>query len=125
MNALFLKDLADKTRRGLRGRVEKGKSGGGLCFGYDVANRVDGNGELIRGERTINEGEAVIVRRIFREFADGKSPRAIARDLNAEGMPGPRGDIWMDTTIRGHVNRGTGIIKIGRASCRESVCQYV
>jgi len=31
MNALFLKDLADKTRRGLRGRVEAGKSGGGLC----------------------------------------------------------------------------------------------
>ena len=26
MNALFLKDLADKTRRGLRGRVELGKS---------------------------------------------------------------------------------------------------
>src|SRR3546814_8649392 len=81
-----------------------------VCSSDLVANRVDGNGELIRGERTINEGEAVIVRRIFREFADGKSPRAIARDLNAEGMPGPRGDIWMDTTIRGHVNRGTGII---------------
>ncbi|MCH2038149.1 MAG: recombinase family protein [Rickettsiales bacterium] len=28
MNAIFLKDLADKTRRGLRGRVENGKSGG-------------------------------------------------------------------------------------------------
>jgi site-specific DNA recombinase len=27
MNALFLKDLADKTRRGLRGRIELGKSG--------------------------------------------------------------------------------------------------
>jgi site-specific DNA recombinase len=26
MNALFLKDLADKTRRGLRGRVEAGKA---------------------------------------------------------------------------------------------------
>ena len=25
MNALFLKDLADKTRRGLRGRVEAGR----------------------------------------------------------------------------------------------------
>ena len=36
MNALFLKDLADKTRRGLRGRVELGKSGGGLCYGYKV-----------------------------------------------------------------------------------------
>ncbi|MBN9990660.1 recombinase family protein, partial [Listeria monocytogenes] len=34
MNALFLKDLAKKTHRGLRGRVEKGKSGGGLCYGY-------------------------------------------------------------------------------------------
>ncbi|MER8637017.1 recombinase family protein [Mesorhizobium sp. M1365] len=40
MNALFLKDLADKTRRGLRGRVEDGKSGGGLCFGYDVVKRI-------------------------------------------------------------------------------------
>jgi site-specific DNA recombinase len=34
MNALFLKDLAAKTHRGLRGRVEDGKSGGGLCYGY-------------------------------------------------------------------------------------------
>ena len=29
MNALFLKELADKTRRGMRGRVELGKAGGG------------------------------------------------------------------------------------------------
>jgi site-specific DNA recombinase len=36
MNALFLKDLAAKTHRGLRGRVEQGKSGGGLCYGYKV-----------------------------------------------------------------------------------------
>ena len=35
MNALFLKDLAAKTHRGLRGRVEKGKAGGGLCYGYN------------------------------------------------------------------------------------------
>lgn len=30
MNALFPKDLADKTRRGQRGRVDKGRPGG-LC----------------------------------------------------------------------------------------------
>ena len=30
MNSLFLKDLAAKTRRGLRGRVEQGKSGGAI-----------------------------------------------------------------------------------------------
>ena len=41
MNALFLKDLADKTRRGLRGRVEAGKSGGGNAYGYDVVRGYD------------------------------------------------------------------------------------
>jgi site-specific DNA recombinase len=40
MNAPFLKDLADKTRRGLRGRIEAGKAGGGLCYGYDISRPV-------------------------------------------------------------------------------------
>src|SRR5438094_9743692 len=34
MNALFLKEVAEKTRRGMRGRIELGKAGGGLCYGY-------------------------------------------------------------------------------------------
>ncbi|MBN8911041.1 MAG: recombinase family protein, partial [Rhizobiales bacterium] len=46
MNALFLKDLADKTRRGLRGRVEAGKSGGGNAYGYDVLKALDAEGSL-------------------------------------------------------------------------------
>ena len=75
MNALFLKDLAAKTHRGLRGRVEKGKSGGGLCYGYRVVKKLDADGEPIRGEREVDEDEAEIVRRIFRAFAAGISPR--------------------------------------------------
>ncbi len=110
MNALFLKDLAAKTHRGLRGRVEAGKSGGGLCYGYDVVKSFDGSGDPVRGGRTVNETEAEIVRRVFREFADGASPRAIARRLNGEGVSGPSGKLWMDTTIRGHAKRGTGLI---------------
>lgn len=110
MNALFLKDLAAKTHRGLRGRVEKGKAGGGLCYGYDVVKRLDGNGEPVTGERKINEAEAAIIRRIFREFAAGKSPKAIATDLNRDNIPGPNGKDWGGTTIRGHVCRGTGIV---------------
>ena len=105
MNALFLKDLAAKTHRGLRGRVEAGKSGGGLCYGYDVVKSIDGSGDPVRGGRTVNETEAETVRRVFREFADGASPRAIARRLNGEGVPGPSGKLWMDTTIRGHAKR--------------------
>ena len=53
MNALFLKDLAHKIRRGLEGRVRNGKSGGGLPYGYRVARRIDDRGELQRGDRVI------------------------------------------------------------------------
>ena len=41
MNALFLKDLAEKTHRGLRGRIEDGKSAGGLCYGYRVVKTLN------------------------------------------------------------------------------------
>ena len=51
-----------------------------------------------------------MIRRIFRDFATGISPRAIAKTLNDEGVTGPEGKLWNDTTIRGHVKRGTGII---------------
>lgn len=48
MNALFLKDLAEKTRRGQRGRIEKGRSGGGLAYGYDLSNDGEGSASLCR-----------------------------------------------------------------------------
>jgi DNA invertase Pin-like site-specific DNA recombinase len=111
MNALFLKDLAAKTHRGLRGRVAAGKSAGGRSFGYDVVRQIDATGRLLRGERRINPSEASIVRRIFEMFASGLSPIAIARTLNAEHVAGPQGTAWRDTTIRGHALRGTGILR--------------
>ena len=110
MNALFLKDLANKTHRGLRGRVEKGFSAGAVGYGYRMVRRLTSEGELVRGEREIDPAEALIVERVFREFTAGKSPRAIARDLNADGIAGPAGKAWRDTSIRGDVRRGTGIL---------------
>ena len=110
MNQLFLKDLAAKTRRGLRGRVEAGFSGGGNAYGYRVVRRLKSDGELTTGEREINDEEARIVRRIFEAFAAGKSPKAIAKELNKDNIPGPRGELWRDTAIRGHRQRGTGFL---------------
>jgi site-specific DNA recombinase len=110
MNQLFLKDLAAKTRRGLRGRVEAGFSGGGNAYGYRVLRRLKSDGELATGEREINEDEAQIVRRIYQAFAAGQSPKAIAKELNRDHIPGPRGILWRDTAIRGHRQRGTGIL---------------
>lgn len=110
MNALFLKDLAKKTHRGQRGRIEKGFSAGAVGYGYRVVRRLTSEGELVRGERAIDEAQALIVNRIFREFVAGKSPRAIARDLNADGVAGPSKLPWSDTSIRGNVRRGLGIL---------------
>ena len=111
MNALFLKDLGLKTHRGLEGRVRDGKSAGGRAYGYDVVKQRDAEGDLMRGLRRINGSEAAIVRRIFEAFRSSRSPRAIARELNAEGIPGPNGGKWRDTTIRGHAARRTGILR--------------
>ena len=110
MNALFLKDLADKTRRGQRGRVEAGKSGGGNSYGYDVVKKFDANGEPVRGDRTINPVQAEVVRRIFRDYAAGKSAKTIAFALNKEGIPAPSGGDWGFSTINGNPKRGNGIL---------------
>nr|WP_244295000.1 MULTISPECIES: recombinase family protein [Paracoccus] len=110
MNALFIKDLAAKTRRGLRGRVEDGKSGGGNSYGYDVVKKFDAHSEPIRGDRTINAAQAAVIRRIFTEYNAGLSSRTIAMTLNREGVPGPMGREWGPSTIHGNRERGTGIL---------------
>jgi hypothetical protein len=51
------------------------------------------------------------VGRIFELFAGGTSPIRIAKTLNAEGITGPEGRHWRDTTLRGHALRGTGILR--------------
>ena len=109
MNALFLKDLADKTRRGLRNRVELGKSGGGLCFGYRVT-RATHDGVAATGDREIIAAEAEVIRRIFRDYSAGVSPKGIAKRLNAERCPGPGGTPWNPSTIHGNPRRGIGIL---------------
>jgi site-specific DNA recombinase len=120
MAQLYLSDLKEKTRRGQLGRALAGKIPGGKAYGYKV---LDGRS----GERQIIDDEASIVRRVFHEFATGKSARAIAKGLNADGIPGPDGREWRDTTIRGQVDRGTGILNnaiyIGRLEWNR--CSYV
>ena len=110
MNALFLKDLAVKTRRGQRGRVEAGKIPGGNSYGYRVVRRILDDGSVSTGEREIDPEQAAIVRSIFREYADGMVPRRIAGRLNAEGIPGPRGGPWNASTINGSRQRRNGIL---------------
>ena len=69
MNALFLRDMAAKVHRGLRGRVEAGRSGGGNAYGYSVVRRLDPSGQPVTGERQIDAAQAAIVDRIFQAYA--------------------------------------------------------
>jgi DNA invertase Pin-like site-specific DNA recombinase len=108
MNALFLKDLAQKTRRGQRGRVEAGKIPGGNSYGYRMVRRLEEDGAVSTGEREVDEREARIVRRIFAEYAAGLPRRRIAAGLNREGVPGPRGGAWAPGTPRRSMAAGSG-----------------
>lgn len=110
MNALFVKDLARKIKRGQRGRIESGKSIGKNAYGYDVVKGFDSKGELIRGERTINQEQAAIIRRIMAEYAAGHPPHKIAMRLNEENAPAPSSKGWSANSIIGYRNRGSGIL---------------
>lgn len=90
MSALYLKDLADKTRRGLEGRVRKGNSGGGICYGYGVLARPGSDDGEGRGHRYVIEDEAAIIRRIFEDYDAGKSPKSIAMRSTESVFQGPR-----------------------------------
>jgi len=111
MGALYLKDLSHKTHRGLEGKVRSGRSVGTTPYGYTRIRRMDDDGQFERGLRRIEPAPAAIVRRIFVEYASGRSPLAISKALNAEGVAGPSGKIWYDATIRGRPGRGDGILR--------------
>jgi site-specific DNA recombinase len=86
-------NLATGITRGQRGLVRDGLMPGAVTFGYD---RVPGK----PAERVINQEHAEIVRRIFREYADGMSPRRIAAGLTRDGVPAPSGaEAWNHQTL--------------------------
>ena len=105
MAALFLKDLAQKTRRGQMGRVKAGRIPGGRSYGYDVVAAGDD-----RGQRVINARESAIVQRIYVEYASGKGSLAIVKDLNRESEPGPSGKAWNVSALIGSAKRRNGLL---------------
>lgn len=111
MNALFLEDLAKKTHRGMAGVAREGRHAGGAPpYGYRRLRRYDAAGEPIPGLLEIDPETSAVVQDVFRAYVAGRSPRAIASDLNARGVPGPRGGLWNASTINGNAARGNGLL---------------
>ncbi len=111
MNALYLKDMKDKIRRGQSARVSAGFASSSCSYGYRVVRGVvDEKGRNVNGRREVDETKAAVVRRIFREYADGRSLPEIIEDLNRDSIPAPSGGLWKRTALAGSPKKREGIL---------------
>lgn len=87
------RSISENSTWGIRRRYEQGKVSVNFTkfLGYEKGK--DGN-------LVINEQQAKIVRRIYREYLNGKSANRIARELERDGICGWNGKAkWYETTI--------------------------
>jgi site-specific DNA recombinase len=73
----YRREISYRTKRGLEGKALAGQSTGGKCYGYDRCG-------------TIDEAQALTVRRIFTLAADGFSAARIAETLSRSEVIPPR-----------------------------------
>jgi site-specific DNA recombinase len=118
----FRRMVGHKTRGALTREASAGRSTGGRCFGYSTATvTVD---SMPRKVRVIDDAEAAVVRRIFADCAEGAALKAIAHQLNAEGIAAPYdrpglayrketgGRGWGHTTVRNILRNETYLGRI-------------
>lgn len=80
---MYSEDLSEKVKSSLHTKRASGKYiATSPPYGYKKS-------ECDKHKLEIDEPSAVIVKRIFKEYLDGKSMYAIRKDLNAEGVPCP------------------------------------
>jgi site-specific DNA recombinase len=88
------RSISENCTWGIRRRFEQGKVtvNHTKFMGYDK----DEEGNLV-----INEKQAKIVRRIYKDYLDGKGANRIARELEEEGVPNWNGKAkWYESSIR-------------------------
>ena len=87
--------IVERTNRGKIATARSGRMPNGVglgLYGYDY--------DKLTKERSINEIEANIVRRMFRDVIAAKSLFRIAVELNQEGIPTKSGKKWHPLTIK-------------------------
>lgn len=72
------------AERSLSGKINKLQAGGGCGMEFAYGYRLNEGKKLVKAD-----DEAVVVERIFTEYANGKSSIQICNILNAEGVPSP------------------------------------
>ena len=106
---------AERTRRGKLQKARSGKVVGGHPVNYGFRMNADRNGY------EVEETKMAVVRRIFRMVGEGGfALTAVAKALNAEGLPGPTGARWNTKAIRSFI-----LDDVYRPHSREEVAEVV
>ena len=92
--------IRERTLRGRRARAKEGRIPGGgsaRLYGYDYVSATQKNG----GRRTINDAEAVWVRRMYEWLVDeGLSSNSILYRLRAHNAPTKSGRPWNRRSVQ-------------------------
>lgn len=113
----YSETISVHTRRGQQGALSRGRLHTS-AYGYRRRNSDTGL------NREIDPDEAGVVLRIFRETAQGRSALAVAKGLNEDRIPAPKGGTWDASTIRGNRNRQEGILNNRLYIGEASVCKF-
>lgn len=93
INELYLDDLKKKTMRGLEGQKLRGYSTGESVYGYkscpvgELRLNKKGQPKYEGMVHKILDEEACVIKRIYKEFIEGKSVNGIVKGLNENSVP--------------------------------------
>ena len=111
-NQIWALQSRQKTMEKMRFMARNGQhTGGKPALGYTVKD----------GRLEIFEEEARIVRRIFQEYADGKSYQQIIAGLNRDGLKTKRGNAFGSNSLHDllHNEKYIGVLVYGQSPYRE------
>jgi site-specific DNA recombinase len=92
------KMINERTKGGRIATAKENKyAGGAPAYGYRVQN----------GAIVVDKQQAQIVKRIFQEYVEGKTPYKIAHMLNRAGIPTKTGKAWTVVQVMNILNNET------------------
>lgn len=87
VDALYLREMSSKIKRGLKGQLLRGLATGSVTYGYRTIRRPGDDGADI----LIDEAAAPIIRQIFAWYADGIPVARMLERLHDAAAPPPQG----------------------------------
>ena len=98
VDEFYSENLAQEVKRGMREAASRGFwVSPHVPYGFKRVHMQDGGKKRPRLE--LNPPADAVARRIFEMALAGKSVLDIAKTLNEEGIPSPRGKKWLKTTV--------------------------